>query len=81
MTEPRRRGRPPAKRPLDDVWDASKLRAAWDRAGLDPTKVAGDLGTTTQSLRTWRNGWVDPKANTLRALAQMLGVDILDVLP
>lgn len=76
---PRRR----AKRPLDDAWDARKLRAAWDRADPDPTATASapGVGVTTETLRQWRSGWIEPKALKLRALARLLGVDILDVLP
>lgn len=75
---PRARRHHPA---TDVAWDASRLRAAWDRASPDPTQVAARLRVTTETLRRWRRGLYVPNALELRALARELDVDWTTLLP
>lgn len=79
---PRRPKAAPARtRARDDAWDASRLRAVWERTEPVPTEIAAIVGVTTETLRRWRNGLFIPNALELRALARALGVDPEDLLP
>lgn len=77
----RRRAPVPDPPPRDTAWDASRLRAAWDRAQPNPTRIAADLGVTTETLRRWRNGLFVPDALEVRLLARALGASVEELLP
>lgn len=79
----RRRVKPFGKHPepMDSAWDASRLRAAWDRVRPEATPVAAACGVSPETLREWRNGRFEPRATQLRTLARLLGTDLLSILP
>lgn len=81
MTTRRRKAGAPVAPPRDTAWDASRLRAAWDRARPDPTQVAASLDVTTETLRRWRQGLFVPDALEVRLLARALGTSIDAILP
>lgn len=78
----RRRAHAPDPPPIDDTaWDASRLRAVWDRVRPNPTRVAADLSVTTETLRRWKKGRYVPDAIEVRLLARALGVTVDEILP
>lgn len=78
MTARRKPKLPPQ---LDTAWDASRLRAAWERANPVPTEIGVAVGVTTETLRRWRRGLYVPDGLELRALARALGTTADAILP
>jgi len=58
-------------------WRGDRARGARERSELAPTRIAAEVGVTTETLRSWERGDTLPDAQQLCDLAAALGVDLI----
>ena len=64
---------------LDDLPAGEKLKRARKAAGLDQRQLAEMVGCTQVDISRWEAGR-EPKASTLKKLAQAIGCDMEDLI-
>ena len=63
---------------LDDLPPGEKMKRARKAAGLDQRQVAERVGCTQTDISRWEAGR-EPKASTLKKLAEAIGCDMEDL--
>lgn len=63
------------------IFDHEVLRTAREEAGLNTEQVSVAAGIANSTYRGYESGNVAPQADTLAAIAEVLGIDVMDCYP
>ena len=58
-----------------------KIKDTRKRVGMTQTEVAGKMGVSYQTVAQWENGLRNPKPESVKRIADALGVGYLDLIP